>query len=106
MPPTDGSSVISESKRANVSVRDGGLCVLCGDDPIDVAHIVARKSGDIGQVSRNFLFVGDYMCILVYRSHSFIVYPHRSLDSERTIILTLSVVSVNSLPFKVLIICA
>jgi hypothetical protein len=31
-------------------MRDGGLCVLCGDDPIDVAHIVARKAGDIGQV--------------------------------------------------------
>ena len=61
--PTDGSSVLSETKRSNVSLRDGGLCVLCGDDPVDVAHIVARKSGDVSQVSgtspgfvRNFIY--------------------------------------------------
>lgn len=52
MPPaTDGSSVISESRRAGVNSRDGGLCVLCGMDPVDVAHIIARKAGDQGQVS-------------------------------------------------------
>jgi len=27
---------------------------VCGDDPVDVAHIVGRKSGDIGQVSGSF----------------------------------------------------
>ena len=47
----DGSSAISESRRASVSSRDGGLCVLCGMDPVDVAHIVARKSGDHRRVS-------------------------------------------------------
>ena len=42
----DGSSVISESRRASIKSRDGGLCVLCGMDPVEVAHIVARKSAD------------------------------------------------------------
>jgi len=53
--PTDGSSVISEIRKSSVVSRDGGLCVLCGMDPIDVAHIVARKSGDPGRVSGNSL---------------------------------------------------
>ena len=30
LPTPDGSSVISEARRSNV---DGGLCVLCGEDP-------------------------------------------------------------------------
>ena len=47
----DGSSAISESRRISVNSRDGGLCVLCGMDPVDVGHVVARKSGDQGQVS-------------------------------------------------------
>jgi hypothetical protein len=47
----DGSSAISESRKASVTSRDGGLCVLCGMDPVDVAHIVARKSGDHHRVS-------------------------------------------------------
>ena len=51
MAATDGSSAISETKRSNVTLRDGGLCVLCGEDPVDVAHIVAQKAGDPGQVS-------------------------------------------------------
>ena len=44
---TDSSSVISETMKSSVLIRDGGLCVLCGDDLVDVVHIVARK-GDIG----------------------------------------------------------
>jgi len=51
MATTDGSSVISEERRSNIAIRDGGLCVLCGEDPVDVAHIVARKAGDTGQVA-------------------------------------------------------
>ena len=53
MPPAtaDGSSTISESWRINVTSCDGGLCVLCGMDPIDVSHIIAQKSGNQGQVS-------------------------------------------------------
>jgi hypothetical protein len=54
MPPTtaDGSSAISESRRISVlNSRDGGLCVLCGTDPVDVGHVVARKFGDQGRVS-------------------------------------------------------
>ena len=44
MAATDGSSAISETRRSNITLRDGGLCVLCGEDPVDVAHIVARKA--------------------------------------------------------------
>lgn len=51
MAATDGSSAISETRRSNISIRDGGVCVLCGEDPVDVAHIVARKAGDTGQVA-------------------------------------------------------
>lgn len=51
MAATDDSSVISETRRTNIQLRDGGVCVLCGDDPTDVVHIVARKAGDVGQVS-------------------------------------------------------
>ena len=54
MPPAtgDGSSTISESRRISVlNSRDGGLCVLCGMDPVDVGHDVTRKSGDQGRVS-------------------------------------------------------
>jgi hypothetical protein len=48
---TDCSSVISESRRQMITFRDGDACVLCGCYPIDVAHIVARKAGDLGQAS-------------------------------------------------------
>ena len=53
MPPAtaDDSSAISESRRINVTSHDGGLCVLCGMDPVDVGHFIAGKSGDQGQVS-------------------------------------------------------
>lgn len=47
----DGSSVVSESRKVSITSRDGGVCILCGMDPVDVAHIVARKSGDQGRVS-------------------------------------------------------
>jgi hypothetical protein len=47
----DGSSAVSESRKASVTSRDGGLCVLRGMDPVDVAHIVARKSGEHSEVS-------------------------------------------------------
>jgi hypothetical protein len=46
----DGSSAMSESRKVSVNSRDGGLCVLCGMDPVDIAHIVAGKSGDHRQV--------------------------------------------------------
>lgn len=46
----DGSSVVSESRKVSITSRDGGVCILCGMDPVDVAHIVARKSGDQGRV--------------------------------------------------------
>ncbi|KAM6503830.1 hypothetical protein JOM56_000773 [Amanita muscaria] len=46
----DGSSAVSESQKVSITSRDGGVCILCGMDPIDVAHIVARKSGDQGRV--------------------------------------------------------
>lgn len=49
----DGSSLVSESRKASVFSRDGGLCVLCGMDPTDVAHIVARKAGDQNRVSED-----------------------------------------------------
>lgn len=39
----DGSSAISETRRSNTQFRDDGVCVFCGDDPVDVTHIVARK---------------------------------------------------------------
>lgn len=42
-----GSSVVSEW----ITSRDGGVSVLCGMDPVDVAHIVTRKTGDQGRVS-------------------------------------------------------
>jgi hypothetical protein len=48
---TDDSSIISESRRDSVISRDGGLCVLCGMDPVDVAHVVARESGNQRLVS-------------------------------------------------------
>ena len=34
--------------------RDGGLCVLCGVGPVDIAHIVARKSGDPAHVRKTY----------------------------------------------------
>ncbi len=57
MPQTtsDGSSTISESLRFSINSRDGDLCVLCGMDPVDVGHIIARKSGDqrlVSEISR------------------------------------------------------
>ncbi len=55
MSTTDRSSVMSETMRSNVLIRDGGLCVLCGDDPVDVVHIVARKASGIDQVIWNTL---------------------------------------------------
>jgi hypothetical protein len=48
---TDGSTVLSESRKDIVTSRDGGLCVLCGMDPTNVAHIISQKSGGDGQVS-------------------------------------------------------
>ncbi|KAF5376272.1 hypothetical protein D9615_008557 [Tricholomella constricta] len=51
MPTTDGSSTISDTRRSNVTIRDGGLCVLCGDDPVDVAHIVVRKAHFIRSIA-------------------------------------------------------
>lgn len=48
---TDGSSTISESQTISVITRDGGLCVLCGMDLVDVGQIIAGESGDQGQVS-------------------------------------------------------
>jgi hypothetical protein len=48
---TDGSSAVSDSRLQLIIFRDGDACVLCGCYPIDVAHIVARKAGDLGQVS-------------------------------------------------------
>jgi len=45
------SSAISESQKVCIISRDGGLCVLCGMDPVDVAHIVARNSAAHRQVS-------------------------------------------------------
>jgi hypothetical protein len=53
MSPTSptGSSILSETRKTSVTSRDGGLCILCGIDLVDVAHIVARKAGDSGQVS-------------------------------------------------------
>jgi hypothetical protein len=44
------SSAISESQKVCITSRDGGLCVLCGMDPVDVAHIVARDSAAHRQV--------------------------------------------------------
>ena len=35
----------------SIHSRDGGLCVLCGMDPVDVGHIIARNSGDQDKVS-------------------------------------------------------
>jgi hypothetical protein len=47
-----GSSAVSESWKDNVISRDGGLCVLCGIYPVDVAPIVAHiVYGDSSQVS-------------------------------------------------------
>jgi hypothetical protein len=49
MPPmtiSEGSSAISDTRKDIVLSRDGGLCVLCGMSPIDIAHIIARKSWD------------------------------------------------------------
>ena len=48
---TDESTVLSESRKDIVTSRDGGLCVLCGMDPTNVAHIISQKSGGDGQVS-------------------------------------------------------
>ena len=48
----DGSNVLSEAKKAIVISRDHGLCILCGMDPTQVAHIIPRKSGDHQRDSR------------------------------------------------------
>ena len=49
---TDGSSAISDFRKEIVISRDGGLCVLCGMYPVDVAHIIARRESDhLDQVS-------------------------------------------------------
>ena len=47
----DRSSVISEPQKVCIISRDGGMCVLCGMDPVDVVHIVARNSAAHRQVS-------------------------------------------------------
>jgi hypothetical protein len=50
---SDGSSVtsvISLTTRETIALRDGGVCVLCGCDTIDVAHITAQKASDFDQV--------------------------------------------------------
>jgi hypothetical protein len=52
---TDGSSAISETRKSNIQIRDSGVCVFCGDDPVDVAHIVARK-GVPGHVAEYFIW--------------------------------------------------
>lgn len=46
----DGSTAISESRKVRIASRDGAVCILYGMDPIDVAHIVARKSGNQARV--------------------------------------------------------
>lgn len=59
-------------------MRDGGVCVLCGDDPIDVAHIVTQETGDVGQVNEiGFTFYGVTILTLVRRFHLSVAYPHR-----------------------------
>ncbi len=58
MPPAslvEESSAVSESQRAIITSRDGGLCILCGMDPVNVAHIVAPRSGDQSRVSKDKL---------------------------------------------------
>ena len=45
-----GSSAVYESWKDNVISRDGGLCILCGMDPVDVAHIVDGDCHQVGLV--------------------------------------------------------
>jgi len=53
MSPTKGWNVPSEACKTNISSRDGGVCVLCGIDPVDVVRIVA---GDLDEVWSSLLF--------------------------------------------------
>jgi hypothetical protein len=58
LPTVDDSSAVSESQEAIVTYCDGGLCILCGMDPVDVVHIVSRKSGDHRRVSEWLILSG------------------------------------------------
>ena len=45
-------SVIFDSlPESSLHMFNAGTHVLCRDDPVNVAHIIARKAGDVGQVS-------------------------------------------------------
>jgi hypothetical protein len=81
----DGSSAISESRKLSIISRDGGLCVLCGMDPVGVAHIVARNSGDHGRVSETDLLLQMVeLHTQIGRLIGFARWHHRCQTSEKT----------------------
>jgi hypothetical protein len=44
MPQATGSCSISDTLRVSIRERDDEGCIICGNDPVEVAHIIGKTN--------------------------------------------------------------